>query len=303
MSPRLEVSNWALRVGCLGRSEALDMELMPYSTPSLQSDWPMAAMSHVPEPARSRGNRLLVLETPQGLGALKVYRNRRGPVREMLSQLSHQAFEGKRDPSARGRWHTEQLSLELWSRHGFRVPRILETPIPSQFEADPATWLEFFPGRPLFWHVGDETVDWDEKVRLVQTLAANDRRRHALAIELREPLLLHEHATTKHVLVHQGELCTIDLEGGFLPGACCQSVAGAEVAGTIRSLWRDPQTSPLSEALPREYVRGYGDVDQLRQLASSASSGLGASLRAWRDRRRRARPKSVVLDALVSLDS
>jgi len=248
----------------------------------------------------SRGNLLLLRETPAGKRALKVYRRRRGALREAFARVSHRLFEGKRSPSAWGRWETERRSVELWQQHGFDVPALLEAAAPPELKGLPCTWFEFVPGPPLFWHLLDPELSAARQEALVRELAQSSRRRHALALELGEPLLLHEHPTTKHVLVSGERLVTIDLEGGYGPDFSPEVAAGLEVAGVVRSLWRDPSQAPLSEALPAAYVDGYGDPSLLREVARAAQSGLRGALRGWSDRRRRARPKSAVLSELAA---
>ena len=249
-----------------------------------------------------RGNAVLERETDAGRRVLKVYRRRRGLARETLSRASHWLFEGKRSPCAWGRWETERRSIELWRRHGFDVPELYDEPLPPELVGLPCTWFEFVPGRPLFWHLVDEGVPEAEKRQLVRTLAQSTRRRHALALALREPLLLHEHPTTKHVLLSGERLVTIDLEGGFRSDFSPEVAAGLEVAGLVRSLWFDPAGGPFEEPLPRAFLEGYGDLALLRELADAAAGGLRGALHRWSDRRRRSRPKSAVLSALRGED-
>lgn len=247
-----------------------------------------------------RGNAILELETDAGRRVLKVYRRRRGLARETLSRASHWLFEGKRSPSAWGRWETERRSVELWGRHGFDAPELYDDPAPPELAGLPCTWFELVPGRPLFWHLVDEVVSEAEKRRLVRALAQSTRRRHALALELRDPLLLHEHPTTKHVLLSGERLVTIDLEGGYRADFSPEVAAGLEVAGLVRSLWLDPARAPFDEPLPRAFLEGYGDLTLLRELAQAAEGGLRGALHRWSDRRRRARPKSAVLSAIAA---
>lgn len=249
----------------------------------------------------ARGNLLLLRETSDGRpAALKVYRRRRGALREAFARVSHCLFEGKRSPSAWGRRETERRSIKLWQRHGFDVPALLQDAPPPELEGLPCTWFEYVPGPPLFGRLLDPGVSATRKEALVRELACSSRRRHALALELHEPLLLHEHPTTKHVLVSGERLVTIDLEGGYRPEFSPEVAAGLEVAGVVRSLWHDPRHTPLSEALPAAYVEGYGDRNLLREVARAAQSGLRGALRGWSDRRRRARPKSAVLSEIAA---
>ena len=234
---------------------------------------------------------------------LKVYRRRKARVRELFARFSHSFLEGKRGPSAQARRETERLSLALWARHGLRTPRVLDLDPPAWVGGAPCLWLSFVPGRVLFWVLSDPTVDEELKERLVQTLAREDQRRHRLALELGEPLLLHEHPTTKHTLVvGDRDLVTIDLEGGYQAGYPVPLAVSHDLTGVIRSLWRDPESPCFRERLPQVYVEAYGDDDQLRALCRAGVGGSPRSrFKTWNDRwRGRRRSKTAVLVELRS---
>ncbi|MGE0707399.1 MAG: hypothetical protein AB7N76_04385 [Planctomycetota bacterium] len=262
------------------------------------------------DPAARRGGNAVYLVEGQRL--LKVYRRRRGPWRELLARTSHAVFEGKRAPTARARRETELRALTLWRAAGCDVPAVLDLPPPEWLQGEPCLWLEFLPGRPLFWHLVDPGVPAAEKLELVTRLAGADRRRHERALADVEPLLIHEHATTKHVLLHGERLVTIDLEGGYLPGYPVRKAIGQELGGVLRSLWIDaaaegpgpapPPSQTLREhPLTARYLEAYGDPDALRAAARAAlGGGPGAWLWRWSDRRRRrGRSKTAVLEQLL----
>ncbi|HBP22336.1 MAG TPA: hypothetical protein DEA08_31710, partial [Planctomycetes bacterium] len=105
-----------------------------------------------------------------------MYRRRRGWLREALGRVSHRLFEGKRSPSALARWETERSSIQLWSRHGFDVPGLIDAPPPPELEGELFSWFEFVPGRPLFWHLVDPEVALSEKLTLARQLGRDSRR-------------------------------------------------------------------------------------------------------------------------------
>lgn len=238
-----------------------------------------------------------------GPRVLKVYRSRRAPTREFLGRFSHRVFEGKRDPSPEGRWETERFSLALWTQHGFRVPAILDRPPPAWIGDAPYLWLERVEGPRLYDLLRDESQREAEKEALVRRLAVEDRRRHRLALELNEPLLLHEHPTTKHKLVlADGSLCTFDLEGGYLPNYSVLLAVGYEVAGILRSIWRSPTGPCFDEPLTRLYIDAYDDVELLRSVCRSRSRSIVGLSRLWTESwRKKSRSKSAALQQLNSL--
>lgn len=239
-------------------------------------------------------NLLLVDQTESPPRLLKIYRRRRGVLREGLEGLSARCLEGRRGVHARSRWETEARALSLWRREGCDAPALLRDAPPAWAGDLPTLWLEYTPG-PLLWQkLHEEPGPYAAKAALVAALARAQHRRQARALELEEPLLLHEHATIKHVLVHEARLVTIDHEGGYAPGYPLLRALGRELLGVLRSLWLggDPLDSPAL----RDYLDAYPDRALMRQACEAQPRG-GWGERADR-RRRGARAKSELLAAL-----
>lgn len=250
---------------------------------------------------KETGNLLLRVDGPVPR-VLKVFRSRRGRWREGFSSLSHRLFEQKRGVSPEERCETERLSLALWRREGFDVPALDDAPPPAWLPAGlPSLWLEFTPGSSLFWVLLDEQRPEAERCALAKRLGVEHARRHRRALELSEPLLLQEHPTTKHVLVHGERLVTIDLEGGYAPGYSVAAGIALDLAGTLRSFSHGPPD--LTAALPAAYLGGYRDRALVEQALAAAFSSTPAWA-AWRlsDRLRRGdRGKAGVLLRLRAL--
>jgi len=232
----------------------------------------------------------------------KCYFPRRGPLRERLSEFSHRWFEGKRCATPAGRFETEARSLDLWRKAGADVPAIFEVRPPTD-HSPPTLVMEYVAGRSLFWHLVDPETSRPEAVELVSALAESCRARHAVALREREPLLIHEHATAKHVIFSGSRLVTIDLEGGYRQGYPVAVAAGWEVAGLLRSLWQTTDSPTPEHQLLRAFVRAYSDRQQLRHVATAA---YGRGVVAWAKRAadgwRRTRPKHLALAGVLALD-
>lgn len=146
---------------------------------------------------------------------LKLYGRKRDRLRDFLRDLGHRFLVGKTGMTPAARMRTERDALELWRRHGFAVPRVLDVELPR--EVPPLRLvLEWVDGRTLKRLLADPAVPIEEKRRLVARCARDWSRRHDLAIELREPRLLQAHASFAHVLVADDALVTIDFEVGWL---------------------------------------------------------------------------------------
>jgi len=67
-------------------------------------------------------------------------------------------------------------------------------------------------------------------------------RRHTRAMELNEPLLVHEHGHIKHFFVQGDRLIAFDLEHGFKPGYPIIKAVARELSGIAYSLVRSDET-------------------------------------------------------------
>ncbi|HBP17966.1 MAG TPA: hypothetical protein DEA08_09250 [Planctomycetes bacterium] len=238
-----------------------------------------------------RGNFIVRVEaeTPR---VLKVYRGRRGALKDALTSFSGQVFEGKRPVDPAARRETERRSLEIWAREGFSVPRLFGEAPPEWVEG-PSLWLELTPGPRLSDVLQDPGVSMARKVRLARALARETHARHRRALELNEPLLLPEHPTTKHVLVQADErLVTIDFEGGYDSGYPVLFALAQELAGVLRSIPPIETRAGLGD----RFLDAYGDEDLLESACAAYFSMQPArALRRLSDRVRRRRSKSATM--------
>lgn len=256
------------------------------------------------------GNRLLVFDIGGEARLLKCYRGRRGWFRDAFRNLGHW-FEGKRATTPTARYRTERTSLRLWAEHRFDVPAVFDDPLPEGIEA-PALWMAYCPG-PTLRDVLRERALPDAVIRdLLRQYGVGLGARQAAALAKQEPLLVHEHASVFHVLVHAGRLVTFDLEGGYRKGANLEGALEQELGGFARSILRArPQDAALYvDALMEGYVGGNpARFAQAHEIAERGIAGRGLLRRvrrmraAWR-RRFKGKPSKadgcrLVLDALA----
>ena len=259
---------------------------------------------------RAGGNQVFVVETPAGPRVLKLYRGRKSAWREPFRWFGH-LLEGKRGTRPTARYETERESLLLWQREGFDVPAVHDEALPESVEP-PALWLEYCPGPTLRDVLRDEERALPERAALLGRFGSEVARRQARAIEMGQPLLIHEHASVFHVLVHEDRLVNFDLEGGYRAHVSLPRALEQELGGLIRSILR--AVPAHIELLVDAFVDGYvGTAEEAeRQLRGIAERGAhGGGLVRWVRRirgaiRRRVKAKpskaqgcQLVLDALV----
>jgi hypothetical protein len=231
------------------------------------------------------GNFLYLFRNETPPVVLKVYRYRRSRLREFLKDFSERVLEGKRGATAAIRCATEKLSLDLWAREGFDVIQRIECPLPAGV-ASPALWLTYYEATNLGEVLADPGRGLEAKLPLCEKLGASLSRRHTRAVELQEPLLIHEHGNVKHFLVLENRLIAFDLEHGFKPGFPLIEAITRELAGVAQSLAR----ADLADAdrFLSAFVAGYTNKNLLKQAIqqSSCGGGLAGKIQRWRERQR-----------------
>jgi hypothetical protein len=232
---------------------------------------------------------------------LKIYRCRRSRVREALRSQSHRFIEGKRGAGARERCETEKLSLGLWLREGFAVVRPLDRPIPQGIR-HPALWLEYCPHPTVQSVLRDPSIAPERKEATVRLLAASAAARHRRAMDLHEPLLIHEHGTANHFFTDGKRIITYDLENGFQADMPVIEAVTQEVASLVKSLIRD--AGPPADEMLRAFTTGYSDRPLLEAVLDHALKGSSPlrRFRRWYDRRKRpATGKTAALERLAAV--
>lgn len=229
------------------------------------------------------GNILYYFPHEQPPLVLKVYRPRRSRLREAMKHFSERVLEGKRGATAAIRCATEKLNLDLWTREGFDVIPHFKRPLPAGITM-PALWLGHCDAPLLPEVLADYRQPRDAKLALIESLGRSLSRRHSRAMELNEPLLVHEHGQIKHFFVVGDRLVAFDLEHGFNPDYPVIRAVARELAGIAASLARANQAAP--EAYLQAFVAGYPNKSLLRQAVHEAIHGGGflGWIRRWHPR-------------------
>lgn len=269
----------------------------------------MQALPPIPEGAEilqaggrgGTGNVLYVFRNAQPPVVLKVYRTRRSHLNEFLKNFSERNLEGKRGATAAIRQATEKLCIDLWSREGFDVVQRVERPLPAGLTL-PALWLVYCD-EPVLWDVlTDRHRAVATKLPLIESLGSSLSRRHTRAVELNEPLLVHEHGHIKHFFVQGERLIAFDLEHGFKPGYPVIKAVARELSGIAYSLVRADEK--VAEQFLGAFASGYRNKALLNQAIAEVAHGGGVvgKVRRWSERKRgSSHSKTRVMERLGEL--
>lgn len=238
----------------------------------------------------TNGQTIARIDGPDGPLILKCYGKKRSWVRQLFVQLGHWTFAGKSGCGPRARSENERACIDLWTAHGFDVFRTAVAPVavgPRRPEATPTRAVDAVAhGRPtllldavpgvrlydLLLHATDEADERAVRTHLAR-FAGEWSRRHALALAEREPRLLHEHGTFRHVWVADDRLITFDFEISWRRRRSIESLIGREIGAFLRSLGRASKTEDRFGARLQVVLEAYGDRAFLarvvdRQLAA-----------------------------------
>ncbi len=240
---------------------------------------------------RGDGRHLVVKVELAGRPAvIKLYGRKRDWLRDVLRDLGHRWIVGKTGMTAAARCRTERETLELWRRHGFDVPALVEPAVlDATLPADlPPLRLvcEYVVGRELSDQIADPGEPLVEKERLLALLAREWSRRHTLAIAITEPRLIQAHAMLAHVIhvaardgvgdgVGHGtveRLVTHDFEVAWAKRSAVARLVSLEIAQLLDSLARavpQEQLAPLVAA----FVRGYPERARLARVGPDVRRG------------------------------
>lgn len=222
-------------------------------------------------------HRVLKIELGGRPVVLKLFGRKRSVLRERLRDLGQRFIVGKTGMAPSVRCRTERETIELWRRHGFDVPALLDVELPPEVP-HPRLAFEFVEGGLVTRYLASREVFPQHKRTLIERLAREWSRRHALAIRLREPRLIQAHAFFGHLIRSPREpgrpprIVTFDFEVGWARRGAVARLASLEIAQYLESLhrWVRPEEfEPLLES----FVRAYPDRARLARVAPDARRG------------------------------
>ncbi len=170
-----------------------------------------------------------------GAAVLKVYYGSRSVLLYLKKSLGNWLLTGRTSQMPRARFEMETGCVRLWERHGFRCfgmhPEVVVEGLPENGYMVYA-WT---PGRHFKDYFADEQVPLDERLATWRRWLPEWHRRHALAVQLGEPRLIHENGDVKHVMLWQGGFTYFDFEIAFR-SRNLRDLVGRELLAYLRSV-------------------------------------------------------------------
>lgn len=201
---------------------------------------------------------------------VKVYGRRRGFFTTVMRWFDSRVIAGKSSDLARARCETERSVLELWRRTGFDVPAILEDALPEAADRHSLV-IECVPGVSLRDLIRGRRAEARELTVILERFARDCRRRHDTALALKEPRLIHEHPSLRHVMVAGDRLVNLDFEVVFMGRHDIERIVSLEIAGFLRVLAKETK-----KAFPRyleAFARAYGNKERLARVCRDVRRG------------------------------
>lgn len=184
---------------------------------------------------------------------LKCYGLKRSRMRVVARQFGSLFLVGKSSIRAEARRATELDVLRLWDEEGFGVPEVYDLPgLPDDV---PCIAMEYIPAPTVNDLLKDPARPLEVKQKIISRYAEVWSRRHARAVQLREPRLLLENPTLDHVFVHGMRMVHFDFEIVFTRTTDLERLARREIAGILWSMAKmsGSDFSPLLDAVLTAY--------------------------------------------------
>ncbi len=206
------------------------------------------------------GNFLYKVPYGAGWAVLKVYYGSRGFLGRLYKSFANVVLYGQTSYMAKTRLRLERECLGLWAKHGFRTFEVYDDVTIEAPQAPQGGYLllEYVDKPKLHRYLADDGVDVEERFALYRRWLQEWGRRHALAVELREPRLVHENGDGKHVmLLEDGSFLWFDFEMVYRSKSSVRWHVGHEI---IQYLWQMcRELGPLGDRLLEETVAHYPD--------------------------------------------
>lgn len=240
------------------------------------------------------GNFLYKIPFRGGHAVLKVYFGSRGALGRVYKSIANVLLYGQTSYLAYTRRRIERECLALWSECGFRTFEVYEDVEIEAPNCPPGGWLllEFVDEIKINAFMADLERAEDERFVTWRRFLGEWGRRHALAIERREPRLVHENGDGKHVMVlPDGEFLWFDFEMIYRSRKSVRWQVAHEVMQYMWEILRHCGPD-MEERLLRETVAHYPERQRLADACDLFLRPPGWFMRvARRLDRKRARAK------------
>jgi hypothetical protein len=238
------------------------------------------------------GNYLYKVPFRGGFAVLKVYSGSRTWLQYAVKTCGNVLVCNQTSFMPRARRKTELAVLKLWRDAGFRVFGVYEDALVDGIAPDLQALYEYVPQKKLIDLLGDPKLTLDERLKLWRGWLPVWHRRHALAIERREPRLVHENGDLKHVMpMPDGSYLSFDFEMVFRSRRRVKEFVAREILSFLKSLGHTVLPADF-DVFMKETVRHYPDRDLLHYTHAFAFANPNPVLRLARAIDRRIKPRA-----------
>jgi len=236
------------------------------------------------------GNYLYKVPFRGGWAVLKVYYGDRSVYEYVKKSIGNILVCNQTSFMPRGRRRTELDCLKLWREEGFRVFDHYEDVVVEPLPFDGYALYEYVDRPRFVTYFADESVPLEDRLETWRRFLPVWHRRHALAIERREPRFIHENGDLKHVMIMEdGQFLFFDFEMCFRSQARVREFVGREILAYVKSLGKTVGKKHW-DAFLAETVKHYPDRSLLEYTYTFAFRNPNPLLRAarWLDRKLKA---------------
>jgi len=183
------------------------------------------------------GNYLYKVPFREGWAVLKLYFGDRSLFQYVSKTLGNVLVCNQTSFMPRARLRTELNSLRLWRDAGIRVFGTYDDVIVEGLPPGGYALFEYVEAPRFVKYFADEAVPLTERLEMWRRFLPVWHRRHQLAIERREPRLVHENGDLKHVMIMEnGEFLFFDFEMCFRSRGRVREFVAREILAYLKSL-------------------------------------------------------------------
>ena len=215
---------------------------------------------------RKNGNYLYKVPFRGGWAVLKNYYGSRSWFSYVKKTLCNLAYCNQTSFMPKGRLRTELDCMRVWRDAGFRVFDVYEDVVVEGLQEGGYALFEYVDAVRFVIYFADPKVPIDQKLETWRRFLPVWHRRHALAIERREPRLVHENGDMKHVMIlPDGEFLFFDFEMAYRSRDRVPEAVAHEILAYLKSLCKTVGKQYWELAL-RETIAHYPDKALLESV-------------------------------------
>lgn len=238
------------------------------------------------------GNYLYKIPFRGGWAVLKVYFGDRTTGEYVRKSLGNILVCNQTSFMPRARRLTELDCMRLWREAGFRVFEVYEDAVVEGIPTEGQAIYEYVDAPRFVEYFADQSVPLEDRLAMWRRFLPEWHRRHALAIERREPRFVHENGDLKHVMIMEdGRFLFFDFEMCFRSRSRVREFVGREILAYLKSLGKTVGKEHWPVFL-EETAAHYPDKDLLAYTYDFAFRNPNPVLRLGRWLDRKVKPRA-----------